>query len=36
MAHVSTLMKLIRCFEVAGIEFLRADQSGGIGVRKIK
>jgi transcriptional regulator with XRE-family HTH domain len=34
MAHVSTMMKLVECFESAGITFLRADQAGGIGVRK--
>ena len=34
MAHVSTLMKLIRCFEGVGIMFLMPDQSGGLGVRK--
>lgn len=34
MAHVSTLMKLIRCFEEAGINFLMTDQGGGVGVRK--
>lgn len=36
MAHVSTLVKLVGCFEAAGIMFLWADQSGGIGVRKAK
>jgi len=36
MAHVSTLMKLVECFEGAGIAFLRSDQAGGIGVRKTK
>lgn len=36
MAHVSTMMKLVGCFEAAGIAFLRADQDGGIGVRKAK
>lgn len=34
MAHVSTLMKLIDCFEEAGLTLLWADQNGGIGVRK--
>ncbi len=34
MAHVSTLMKLIRCFEAVGIMFLMPDQGGGVGVRK--
>ncbi|ARQ02343.1 helix-turn-helix domain-containing protein [Pseudorhodoplanes sinuspersici] len=36
MAHVTTLMKLMECFEGAGITFLRSDQSGGVGVRKAK
>lgn len=36
MAHVSTLMKLIACFEAAGITFLGTDQDGGIGVRRTK
>ena len=36
MAHVSTVMKIIKCFEEAGIAFVRADQIGGIGVRKAK
>lgn len=34
MAHVSTLMKLIRCFEGSGIMFLMSDHCGGDGVRK--
>lgn len=34
MAHVSTLMKLIRCFEGGGIMFLMPDHGGGVGVRK--
>jgi predicted transcriptional regulator len=33
-AHVSTLMKLVGCFEEAGVIFLLADRAGGIGVRK--
>jgi len=36
MAHVTTLTKLMDCFERAGIIFLRSDQAGGIGVRKAK
>lgn len=36
MAHVSTLVKLMECLEAAGIEFLRSDQTGGVGVRKTK
>ena len=36
MAHVSTLVKLLDCLEGAGIVFLRSDQTGGLGVRKIK
>ena len=36
MAHVSTLVKLMECFEGAGVTFLRPDQVGGIGVRKVK
>ena len=34
MAHVSTLVKLVSCFEQAGIKFLN-DASAGVGVRKI-
>ena len=36
MAHVSTLVKLIEGLEAAGIVFLRRDQTGGVGVRKMK
>jgi transcriptional regulator with XRE-family HTH domain len=36
MAHVSTLVKLVDCFEAAGIIFLRADDGGGIGVRRAR
>lgn len=36
MAQMSTVVKLIECFEEAGVTFLRTDQAGGIGVRKAK
>lgn len=36
MAHVSTLVKLMECLRGGGIVFLLSDQTGGVGVRKIK
>jgi transcriptional regulator with XRE-family HTH domain len=33
MAHVSTLVKLVNCFEASGI-VSRNDEEGGIGVRR--
>lgn len=36
MAHVSKLMKLIRCFEAVGIMFLIPDHGGGLGIRRVR
>jgi predicted transcriptional regulator len=33
MAHVSTVVRLTRCLEAAGVVLLTSDKIGGIGVR---
>ena len=33
MAHYATVLRISDCLKQAGIEFLEADQAGGIGVR---
>ena len=35
MAHVETVVKITECFKAAGIYFLEANQTGGIGVRLV-
>lgn len=36
MAHVATVVRITDCLAKAGIQFLDADNAGGIGVRVVR
>ena len=36
LAHYATVVRITACLEKAGVEFLKADQQGGVGVRLAK